>query len=379
VQVRVLIQGAGIGGLTAATALAQRGIETDVAELRLAGAMLGVGLNQPANALAGLREVGVLKECLAAGWQFDDLHLWDPAGNLLGVIPPPSPPPGLPANNVIGRPALAAILTEAALAAGAAIYYGTTITDLTEDPGGATATFGTRHERYDLVVGFDGIRSPMRQRIFGDSTYPPAYTGSAVWRARTQRHPAVDRIVLSMAKDTKAVLTPVSADSMYIAVVAPEPGNPRQDPAAFAAAVRSRLAAFTGPIAEIRDTITDSGTVVYTPIEQVTVTGPWYRGQLAIAGDAAHASTPHLAQGGAMAVEDAVVLAHCLTRCLDGTVDLATALGTWYDRRRARAMFVQDMSRALLKEETGEPLTPKDQDLIAQGIPGAQQRLAEPY
>jgi 2-polyprenyl-6-methoxyphenol hydroxylase-like FAD-dependent oxidoreductase len=377
--VRVLIQGGGIGGLTAATALAQRGIETDVTELRSEGAVLGVGLNQPANGLAGLREIGALEECLAAGWQFDDLHLWDPAGNLLAVIPPPTPPPGLPANNVIARPALAAILTKAAITAGAAIHYGTTITDVAENPRGATATFGTKQERYDLVIGFDGIRSPFRQRIYGRDTYPPAYTGSAVWRVSTQRHPAVDRIILSMAKDAKAVLTPVSADSMYIAVVTPEPGNPRQDPAAFATAVRNRLAAFTGPVAEIRDTITDSATVAYTPIEEVTVTGPWYRGRLAIAGDAAHASTPHLAQGGAMAVEDAIVLAHCLTHCPDETADLATALGTWYDRRRGRAMFVQDMSRALLKEETGEPLTPKDQDLIAQGIPGAQQRLAEPY
>ena len=61
---RVLIQGGGIGGLVAATALAQRGIAVDVVEHRPAGSVLGVGLNQPSNALRVMRGIGVLDECL---------------------------------------------------------------------------------------------------------------------------------------------------------------------------------------------------------------------------------------------------------------------------------------------------------------------------
>ena len=65
---RVLVQGGGIGGLIAATALAQRGVHVDVVERRPAGSVLGVGLNQPANALRVMAEIGVLDECLVAGY-----------------------------------------------------------------------------------------------------------------------------------------------------------------------------------------------------------------------------------------------------------------------------------------------------------------------
>ena len=69
----VLIQGGGIGGLIAATALAQRGVDVDVVEHRPAASVLGVGLIQPPNALRVMAEIGVLDECLAAGYQGDGI------------------------------------------------------------------------------------------------------------------------------------------------------------------------------------------------------------------------------------------------------------------------------------------------------------------
>jgi 2-polyprenyl-6-methoxyphenol hydroxylase-like FAD-dependent oxidoreductase len=67
----VVIQGGGIGGLVAATALAQRGVDVDVVGHRPAASVLGVGLIQPANALRVMAEIGVLDECLTAGYQGD--------------------------------------------------------------------------------------------------------------------------------------------------------------------------------------------------------------------------------------------------------------------------------------------------------------------
>ena len=79
---RVLIQGGGIGGLIAATALAQRGVEVDVVEHRPAGSVLGVGLIQPANALRVMAEIGVLDDCLTAGYQGDGLQVVGPDGSV---------------------------------------------------------------------------------------------------------------------------------------------------------------------------------------------------------------------------------------------------------------------------------------------------------
>ena len=85
---RVLVQGGGVGGLTLATALGQRGVEVDVVEASGPDAVLGVGLNQPNNALAALDEIGVREQCLAVGFPFEPLAIWNPAGVQVAAIPP---------------------------------------------------------------------------------------------------------------------------------------------------------------------------------------------------------------------------------------------------------------------------------------------------
>ena len=112
--------------------------------------------------------------------------------------------------------------------------------------------------------------------------------------------------------------------------------------------------------------------MVYSPIEEVRLP-VWYEARVLLAGDAAHATAPQLTQGAAMAVEDAVTLA----AALDGDASLADALGAWYARRRDRALFVADMSLALLRQESGSELTPAEEELLTLGIPGAQARIAQ--
>ena len=135
----VLIQGGGIGGLIAATALAQRGVEVDVVEHRPAASVLGVGLIQPPNALRVMAEIGVLDECLAAGYQGDGLQVVGPDGTVLAQAP--APPPGdLPAaGNGIQRRELCRILLNAAVKAGARLFHGATIATIADGDDGATA------------------------------------------------------------------------------------------------------------------------------------------------------------------------------------------------------------------------------------------------
>ena len=382
---RVLVQGGGVGGLTLATALAQRGVEVDVVEASGPDAVLGVGLNQPNNALAALDEIGVRDRCLAAGFPFEPLAVWNPAGVQVAVIPPAEGRYGRPSNNAISRPVYNGILREAAEQAGARIRTAATIWQLTEDADGVEvelATWtgkrtppvrdaGAGSNRYDLVVGFDGVRSAVRAHLFGDR-YTPEFTGSANWRITLPRPDDLTSIAFALAGPVKAVLTPISAEEMYIALVTPEPGNPRHDRADFPRLVRERMAGFSGRLGELRDGITDDAAITYTPLEQVVVREPWSRGRVAIAGDAAHTSTPHLAQGAAMAVEDAVTLAAALGE----HPSLPAALDAWFDRRRDRALFVADMSRALLKRESGSELTGEEAELVELGIPGAQARIA---
>ncbi|MEC4017889.1 FAD-dependent monooxygenase [Streptomyces sp. H27-D2] len=383
---RVLVHGAGIGGLTAAVALARLGIEVDVVELRAADSAPGVGLIQPSNALGALATLGLRDACLAAGFSFEELHIRSPDGRLTTAIPPPVSGYGPPSHNAISRARLSAVLTGAALRSGARIHYGATITELVEDPATVTVTASALEPDaddspvlqgcYDLVLGFDGIRSPLRTHLYG-SSYEPELTGQAVWRASVPRPAEVDRVIMSSAGDRKAVLTPIDASTMYIALVVPAPGNPWMDRQRLPQLFHEQLveAGFGGTVGAVADTVKSSRTVAYTPLEQVTVAEPWFRGRIAIAGDAAHATVPQLAQGAAMAVEDAVVLGESLRE----HPVLGAALTAWYERRRPRAAFVQDFSRALLRQESGLELSSAEAVLMGIGIPGAQARLAEPY
>ncbi|MFE0653391.1 FAD-dependent monooxygenase [Streptomyces sp. NPDC059534] len=372
---RVLINGGGIGGLALATALARRGHTVEVAELRDEPAALGVGIIQPSNALHVMRELGVLDECLAAGFVWEFLTIADPAGNTLARIPQPRMD-DVPAANGIPRPALAAILHAAAVAAGATVRHASTVTALDDDGEGVTVTLSDGStSRWDLLVGFDGIGSPLRTHLYGDR-YTPTYTGFANWRVTVPRHPDVSSVVMATAgQEAKALLTPITDELMYLGAVFAEPEDFRPDPDHAHEQLAKRLAVFSGPVAEALATVTDPSAIVYTRISQVTVDAPWHVGRVVLAGDAAHASTPHLAQGAAMALEDALVLA----QSLDTTPSVPTALHTWESRRRPRALWVQALSHAVLKQEMGTPTTPEEDALLEIGIPGAAHALVKPY
>ncbi|MBP0448428.1 FAD-dependent monooxygenase [Kitasatospora sp. RG8] len=372
---RVLVHGGGIGGLTLATALARRGHQVDVAELRDGLEALGVGIIQPSNALHVMREIGVLDACLAAGFEWEVLTICDPGGATLARIPQPRMGDA-PSNNGIPRPALAGVLSAAATEAGASLRFSATITGLDDDGEGVDVTLSDGHSgRYDLVVGFDGIGSPLRRRLYGD-TYAPEYTGFANWRVTLPRLPEVQGVVMSAGNlRAKALLTPITDELMYLGSVFAEAEDFRPDREHAHEQLAERLGGFGGPIAEALAQVADPSAVVYSRISQVTVEEPWHVGRVVLAGDAAHASTPHLAQGAAMAVEDALVLA----QSLDDAEDVATALAAWEERRRPRAMWVQALSRAVLKQETGTPTTPEEDELLKVGIPGAAHVLVQPY
>ena len=99
---------------------------------------------------------------------------------------------------------------------------------------------------------------------------------------------------------------------------------------------------YGGPVGAIRDGLKEGDYIAYSPAEQVELPPPWYRGRVVLIGDAAHAILPHMAQGAAMAMEDAVVLAELA----EGSDNVADMLEAFMARRYERCLFVQRASRA---------------------------------
>ena len=108
--------------------------------------------------------------------------------------------------------------------------------------------------------------------------------------------------------------------------------------------MRERLAEFGGPVAEVRDRfITDDASVVYRPVESLLVPAPWFRGRIVLVGDFAYATSPHVGQDAAMAIEDAIVLSEEVTS--DAPLD--EALERFMERRFVRCKLIWEVSRQI--------------------------------
>jgi 2-polyprenyl-6-methoxyphenol hydroxylase-like FAD-dependent oxidoreductase len=297
------------------------------------------------------------------------MQFFHQSGELLRRLDHASPLPEYPAGNGILRPRLHAILADAAIRAGAILRPGTTFTKLEPGADGVTVELsdGSR-ENYDLTVGADGINSKVRQQIFG-SELGPKFTGEMVWRANVPRLDAVDCVSIYATLGARAGLIPIATDLMYIFLIeSPRDGELRIADGRLHEVFREHLAGWGGPIAEVRDRfLTDtSHTIYYRPLESLMLTPDWYRDRVVIIGDAAHAMTPHLGQGAAQAIEDAVVLARLLA-ISDGTLD--EAMAAFMDRRHDRCKFVLDASLQIGQWEIDRAT---DGDFV-----GVQARVAE--
>jgi 2-polyprenyl-6-methoxyphenol hydroxylase-like FAD-dependent oxidoreductase len=365
---KVLVVGAGIGGLGAGAALAQRGFETDIVEIKPAPDVYGVGINQPGNSLRALDRIGVLDEVLAVGFQFDGWDFHDADGNLVAPVRTRLGDDRVPPNNGLSRRDLHDILIRAADRAGARTTYGLTVDEIRCDADAAHVRFSDgREDDYDVVAAFDGVKSVHRERLF-EGRHRQAYTGFVIWRVTIPRPADVVRGAVFQSVGEKAGYIPLSQEHMYLFNVTPEDRSVRVDKADAPRLLRERLHSFGGPVAEIRDALTDDDDVVYSPLYEVMLPAPWWVDRVVICGDAAHACAPHLTQGAAMALEDAVVLADELSR----DVSVHEALDAFTVRRYPRAKLVNDASRAILDAEMA--VTP---ETLPMALEGMRAHLAE--
>jgi 2-polyprenyl-6-methoxyphenol hydroxylase-like FAD-dependent oxidoreductase len=340
---RVLVVGGGIGGLSAAIALRARGVDVDVVEINPKWDVYGVGIIQPGNAVRALDALGLAEEAVAKGFAMKGSRFHTAAGQQLGEVPALDLlGPRYPPMNGITRPRLHAIFQEAVKRSGATIRLGETVDEVNED-GTVTFSDGTSGA-YDLVVGADGIHSTVRGLVFPEAP-EPEYTGQIVWRYNVPRPEGLETLDMFVGSNGKAGFVPLAPDLMYILYIEAVPADEVKMPDGELADIfRERLAEFGGPVAEVRDTyITDPAKVVVRPVEAILMPPPWHRGRVLLIGDAAHATSPHVGQGAAQAIEDAVVLAEELAA--DQPLD--AALERFMKRRYERCKVVVEGSRQI--------------------------------
>jgi 2-polyprenyl-6-methoxyphenol hydroxylase-like FAD-dependent oxidoreductase len=360
---RVLIVGGGIGGLSLAIGLGRIGAHVDLVEIKPAWAVYGVGIIQPGNAIRAYRALGVADRCIERGFVYKRQRYYDAAGALIEERTMPAIEGlDLIGNCGIPRPILQDILVSEATAFGARIRLGVTAAGL-QDHGESVAvefTDGTS-DTYDLVIGADGTFSKIRQMVFGD-VYQPRFSGQGCWRFTTEK-PAEMDYSANFYGPNKAGLIPLTRSAMYMFITTREPGNPWMPEDRLHDLMRDRLHGHLGLAAEIRERIRRPEDVVYKPLETLLLPPPWYRGRVLLIGDAAHTTTPHHAQGAAMAVEDAVVLSELIAQ----SEDIPAVLDAFMTRRWERCRMVVEASLQVGEWELN-PTPTSVNDAIALGI-----------
>lgn len=340
-----LIVGGGFSGMSAAIELRKLGIAVDLVEIDDGWRNYGAGISIGGPTLRALRTLGVLERFIEEGYACDGLDILTADGKLLAQIPTPRiAGEDVPGSGAVMRPVLAKILADTTRASGADVRLGCTFTRFEQDADGVDVEFtdGSKR-RYDLVVGADGLFSKMRAALLPDAP-TPRYSGQGVWRAVLPRPAHIVRTMLWVGDHLKVGLNPVSQDEMYLFVNEDRVLNEYVHPTEFLPRLRALLTAFSAPdICHASAQLNEHSLVVFRPLEGLLVREPWYRGRVVLIGDTVHATTPHLASGAGIGIEDSIVLAEELA----GATSVEAGLAAWQARRWERCRMVVENSARL--------------------------------
>lgn len=356
---RVVIVGAGVAGPTLALALHRLGIEVELVEGQQVWGPVGVGLTLMGPALRALRTIGLIDRAVTDGAPLYRFAVGNSSTEVTSVEELPRlNGPEYPSLVQLSRPALHAILADAVRAAGIPLRLGVTVDAIRGYADGQLDVRSNdgRRVQCDLVVGADGVHSRVRTLMFPELP-KPRFTGQAVWRAMVDRPEGFASIFqagtmyMFYGPHNKAGVIPTSSRQLYIFLVQNIASRTRPPDDQLPELLREQLADYGGFLAVLRDHITDPSQVVWRALEALLAPPPWYRDGAVLIGDAAHTTTPHLASGAGIAIEDAIVLAEEL----DQHERLTDALDAFMARRYERCRMVVEHSAQLGEWEKHMP------------------------
>jgi 2-polyprenyl-6-methoxyphenol hydroxylase-like FAD-dependent oxidoreductase len=341
----ILIVGGGIAGLSAAIALGNRGMKTEIVEA--GGEPLGAAIGVHGRAIDALGELGVLGACIDRATMLAiDAPIRDSAGEPIVQQARRTGDAARPSFGIY-RPTLLGILRNAAVKVGASIRYGVTIQSIRDEEDGTSVRLsdGTSR-RCHLLIGADGIYSQVRASQFDDAPIP-LYAGQYAIRWMAPG-PPIDDPGWFLSPTGKLGGYFVPEGFTYVVSVLDRASWTRMGADETYETLSRHLDSYSAPyVVELRRRLKPDSGLICRPFEWLLVPQPWSRGRTLLIGDAAHATTAHMAMGGGMAIEDGVVLGQCVS----DSKSISEAIGAFTARRFGRCRKVVETSLALSRLE----------------------------
>lgn len=357
-QLKVVVVGAGIGGLTSAIALSQAGYEVEVYERAAELRPVGAGISLWSNGVKVLNRFGMGKQIAAIGGQMDFMQYRDRSGELLNHV---SLQPLIEEVGQRPYPVARGDLQQLLLDA----FPGEVTLDHrcvgVEDHGDRVTVFfeNGKTATGDFVIAADGVRSILRSHVLGDQVQP-RYAGYVNWNGlidASEDLAPLDTWVIYVGNHQRASMMPVSDNRFYFFLDVPLPKGTTSPPEKIQSELREHFADWAEPVQRLIDRLNPEKTNRldihdFGPVDRMV------HGRVALLGDSAHATCPDLGQGGCQAMEDVYVLTHFLTTT---NISVEDALRRYENARKDRTQLIVQKARS-----RAEMIHGKDPNVTAQ-------------
>ena len=312
---RGIIIGAGIGGLSTAIAMQMRHINVKIFEAATNLNAIGAGIIVPPNAMTILDRYNLTQQVRDGGSLIESLVVLDSEGKSISKTPAHYSKNGIVHQTIaIHRGALQKILLSAL--APDTLLTNKQCVEVSTDVDGAEATFrdGTKVSG-EFLIGADGIHSKVRESIFPDS--PLRYSGQTCWRGvsnMTLPKKWLMQLTEVWGAGLRFGFVPIADAQIYWYATKREDAGGIDDLTNIKQQLFDLYGEFLEPVGEVI-LQTDPSSIIRDDINDLAPLTSWFSNPIILIGDAAHASTPNLGQGGAQAIEDSWVLAEKIATC----------------------------------------------------------------
>lgn len=367
-KLKVVVIGAGIGGLTSGIALSQAGYEVEIYDRVKEMRPVGAGISLWSNGVKVLNRLGLGEKMAQIGGLMDRMQYRTMTDELLNDIDlmPLIHQVGQRPYPVARRDLQSMLLEE---------FPGRVNLDykcvgVEEDETGVTAFFENGHQaRGDLLVAADGVRSVLRSYVLGEEI-EPQYGGYVNWNGLVTADENLapkNSWVIYVGDCKRASMMPVGGDRFYFFFDVPLPKGTSADPDNYKTELKEHFQNWAKPVQTLIDRL-DPDSVARLEIHDVGPIDRFVKGRVALLGDSAHTTCPDMGQGGCQAMEDALVLTNYL---ISTNLGVEYALKRYEIERTERANAIVRKARKRAEQIHGKDpeITQKWYDQLAQEEP----------